>query len=110
MCNLLPNHMDVYEINDDIKIFKMKVDVENTGKVFTREKIEEAKAKIKKFEDLNREVYLEKNSDEYLEKKGIIYVGLEKLIENYKESELKNASVLRGVLVESEMLSILLFN
>ena len=107
MCNLLPKHMDIYEINDDIKVFMAKVDTENSGKIFLRNQIEEAKSKIKKFEDLNREVYLDTDTQEYLEKKGIIYVGLEILIERYKESVFKNASVLRGVLVESEMLSIL---
>ena len=101
--------MDIYEINNDIEEFKRKVDVENTGKVFLREKIDFAKQKIKKFEDQYKEVYIETNTEIYLEKKGIIYVGLEKLLERYKESEEKNASVVRGVLVESDMLSIRIF-
>lgn len=104
MCNLVPKHMDIYEINDDIELFKKKVDVENTGNIFLRDKIDQAKYTIKKFEDKCREVYLDTNTEEYLEKKGIIHVGLEKLLERYKESEKENASVVRGVLVESEML------
>lgn len=105
MCNLVPKHMDIYEMNDDIELFKKKCDVENKGNVFLREKINEAKEIIKKFEDKSREVYMDTNTEEYLEKKGIIYVGLQKLLERYKESENNNASVVRGVLVESEMLS-----
>ena len=105
MCNLLPKHMDIYEINDDIEVFKRKVDNENTGQIFLRNKIEAAKTLINGFEEQNRQVYLETHTDAYLEKKGIVYVGLEKMIERYKESEKLNASIMRGVLVESDMLS-----
>lgn len=107
MCNLLPKHMDIYEINDDIEIFKGKVDNTKSGEIFLEEKIKKAKELIKHFEDQYREVYLETNTEAYLEKKGIVYVGLEKMIERYKESEVKDASVVRGVLVESDMLSML---
>ena len=30
MCNLLPKHLDIYEINDDINVFIAKVDTENS--------------------------------------------------------------------------------
>jgi hypothetical protein len=99
--------MDIYEINDDIEVFKRKVDINKSGNIFIPERITKAKELINQFEDKYREVYSETNTEAYLEKKGIIYVGLENMIERYKESELKDASVLRGVLVESEMLSII---
>ncbi len=107
MCNLLPKNMDIYEINDDIEVFKRKVDINKSGNIFIPERITKAKELIKQFEDKYREVYSETNTEAYLEKKGITYVGLENMIERYKESELKDASVIRGVLVESDMLSII---
>lgn len=101
--------MDVYEINDDIEIFKKKVDPNNEG-IFEKSKIENAKRAIKSFEDQHREVYLETNTEAYLEKKGVVSIGLDALIVRYQESEKKNASVVRGVLVEADMLSISYLN
>jgi phospholipid-translocating P-type ATPase (flippase) len=110
MCKLLPPEMEIYEINDDINKFKDKVNPSNDASVFTDEKIKAAKKKIKDFEDKYREVYLDTNTDEYLDKKSIICVGLEKMIQDYRASEARSQSQLRGVLVESDMLRMLLPN
>jgi magnesium-transporting ATPase (P-type) len=110
MCKLLPPDMEIYEINDDINKFKDKVNPSNDPAIFTEEKIKAAKKKIKDFEDRYREVYLDTNTDEYLDKKSIIYVGLEKMLQDYHASEARSQSQLRGVLVESDMLRMLLPN
>ena len=110
MCKLLPNEMEIYEINDDINKFKEKVNPDNDPQIFTEDAIKIARMKIKKFEDKHREVYLETNTEEYLCKKSIILVGLEKMLANYRQSEIRNQSTLRGILVESEMLRMLLPN
>lgn len=110
MCKLLPPDMEIYEINDDIVKFKEKANPFNDPSVFTEEKIKRARNKIQSFEDRYREVYLDTNTDEYLSKKSIILCGLEKMLELYRESERKNQATLRGVLVESDMLRMLLPN
>ena len=110
MCKLLPPEMEIYEINDDINKFKEKVNPSNDLNVFTEDKIKAAKKRIKDFEDKYREVYLDTNTDEYLIKKSIICVGLEKMLEDYHASEKRSQSQLRGVLVESDMLRMLLPN
>lgn len=110
MCKLLPPEMEIYEINDDINKFKEKVNPSNDLHVFTEDKIKAAKKRIKDFEDKYREVYLDTNTDEYLIKKSIICVGLEKMLEDYHASEKRSQSQLRGVLVESDMLRMLLPN
>ncbi len=110
MCKLLPPDMEIYEINDDINKFKDKVNPSNDPAIFTEEKIKIAKMKIKDFEDKYREVYLDTNTDEYLDKKSVICVGLEKMLQDYHASEARSQSQLRGVLVESDMLRMLLPN
>jgi magnesium-transporting ATPase (P-type) len=110
MCKLLPPEMEIYEINDDINKFKEKANPNNDPAVFTEEKIRNARKKVQAFEERYREVYLDTNTDEYLTKKSIICVGLEKMLEIYRASERKSAATLRGVLVESDMLRMLLPN
>ena len=108
MCKLLPSDMEIYEINDDINKFKEKVNPTKDPNVFTDEKIMKAMKKIQSFEQKYREVYRDTNTDEYLHKKSIIHVGLEKMLVDYRQSEKNNMSTLRGVLVESDMLRMLL--
>ena len=110
MCNLLPKEMEIYEINDDINKFKSKVNPSNDPTFFTEAKIAQARKRIKAFEDRYREVYTDTNTEEYLIKKSIICVGLEKMLEFYRDSEKNNKGTLRGVLVESDMLRMLLPN
>jgi phospholipid-translocating P-type ATPase (flippase) len=119
MCNLLPKNMDIYEINDDLEKFKIKAATicgseDMIPKIFTKTALEEAKEYIIKAEEALGTYIHEpptKDSKDQLssdDKKAILFVGLSAMLEVYKKSEEINPGVLRGILVESEMLRIVL--
>lgn len=107
MCQLLPNHMEIYEINDDINKFREKCDIHNEN-VFNKENIENAKVDIINYENKFLDLGIFKMEKDELEKKAILLVGLKKMLDRYKKSEIDNKGVIRGVLVESEILRVVL--
>jgi magnesium-transporting ATPase (P-type) len=122
MCNLLPKDMDVYEINDDLEKFKNKVcslynDIRNAEEIFTLDEIKKAKELLIRsekmlgtYEEDVQLVQADQNKKEIskYEKRAILYVGLSEMLKKYKQSELMNKAILRGILVESEMLRVVL--
>ena len=110
MCNLIPKGMQVYELNNSIEKFKEKVAEileKHEDSVFNDLEIEKSKKEIEKFEhDL---INTDRKMNDYypqelIERKSILYAGLNSLLEHYVESEKKDKSVLRGILVESDIL------
>lgn len=104
MCNLLPSNMDIYEINSDIEKFKETINQFVGSNHFTKENIDKSLDLIQKFESDKKEAYLLFDKSD-LERKAIFHTGLEKMLEKYLRSEKENASVLRGVLIEADVLS-----
>jgi phospholipid-translocating P-type ATPase (flippase) len=111
MCNLLVKNMKLYEIYDDINKFKSVITAlypEET--IFSEESLEKAKLKIACFENKFKDVYSHIQSKEYNNKKGILFLGLEKMIEVYENNMKSDAASLTGILVESDILKIILPN
>jgi len=115
--------MEIYEINDDLNKFKSfvcslyteKTELINTDEIFSQQAIDKAKLFITNFEnsagtykpdiiDPNK-IIPEIPTDV---KKAILYVGLTRMLTKYKHSEIVNKAVIRGILIESKMLHMVL--
>ena len=109
-CKLLPPDMELYEIYEDID--KYKTFVNNMGsddEVFSNEKIQKANQCIQEFEKKYPDVYKETAQTQGIGyKKAVLLVGLEQMLIYYNKSETINKHTLRGVLIESAMLHLVL--
>lgn len=99
-CKLLPPDMEIYEIYEDLEKYKKFVlAMSNDKQIFQQNNIEKAIELISNFEKDFPQVYMgnapkvPEALEEYLEKlnqrKGILYIGLKRMLEYYKESEKK---------------------
>ena len=110
-CKLLPPNMELYEIYEDIDKYKKFVNSmgNNDDNVFTNEKIQKANQSIQDFEKKHPEVYKEINQIQGIGyKKAVLLVGLEQMLIYYNKSETTNKHALRGILIESAMLNLVL--
>jgi phospholipid-translocating P-type ATPase (flippase) len=110
-CKLLPPNMELYEIYEDIDKYKKFVNSmgNNDDNVFTNEKIQKANQSIQDFEKKYPEVYKEINQIQGIGyKKAVLLVGLEQMLIYYNKRETTNKHTLRGILIESAMLNLVL--
>ena len=119
--------MELYEIYEDIEKYKKSVYklINNTksnnhnltnpikenkhnshNEIFTEEKISKSKLKIESFEKIYSSTY--KTDETTLKTKAIYLLGLEEMYTYYQNSQLKNKETLRGILIESSILSLIL--
>jgi magnesium-transporting ATPase (P-type) len=103
--------MELYEIYEDIDKYKKFVNSmgNNDDDVFTNEKIQKANQSIQEFEKKYPEVYKEINQIQGIGyKKAVLLVGLEQMLIYYNKRETTNKHTLRGILIESAMLNLVL--
>jgi phospholipid-transporting ATPase len=110
MCNLIPKGMQVYELNNSLDKFKekvaeiLKVSIDS---VFNDAQIEKAKIIIENYEQnlINDDRKLKDYyPQELIMTKSTLYAGLSSLLVHYYDCEKKDKGVLRGVLVECDIL------
>ena len=129
-CKLITPNMELYEIYEDIEKYKKSVykliknsisnndnsnnsnnekitkNLNSPSEIFTEEKISKSKLKIESFEKSYPSTY--KQDEITLQTKAIYLIGLEEMYTFYKNSQLKNKDTLRGILIESSILSLIL--
>jgi magnesium-transporting ATPase (P-type) len=106
-CNLLPENMDVYELNEDLSKLISKVTAicgKTQDTIFSEKALKTSKSKIQKFET-SMGIEVDASTIEF---KAHLYLALTEIWKKYEESEKKDKGVLRGILVESYILKMVL--
>ena len=134
-CKLITPGMELYEIYEDVEKYKKFVSKlvsnnnnsnnyitmngknDNTSKslennintnIFNEEKIEQSILEIESFEKKYPSSY--ENDKTILRTKAIYLIGLSQMYSFYKSSEEKRKDILRGILIESSILTLILPN